>query len=302
MSLFKSISVLDEFYGVTTTKGDIIVNDGIKNNKLSTGSDTYVLTADSTTLTGLKWAIPTSTGTNNINYEHKILSNVISTNSVIPITISEFNFTPTIGNYIILINLAYRLSKVTNRTAIFGIYKNNVLVFAKNVSSFNSTSNMLFYSQYILNFNGTDTLSIKFNTNNLDSTCSVTSGDLILLDISNFAEYSSSIPFSTNATVPVEILDMTNTPSAGIHMILFNGLQNVSKNDRCLTIGLYKNNTLITGARRILDILPGKSITSQLITVETFSGSDVLKVKVNSSNTDNDINILERSLVLVKLS
>ena len=40
----------------TTTKGDLIVYDGTDNIRLAVGADTYVLTADSTTATGTKWA------------------------------------------------------------------------------------------------------------------------------------------------------------------------------------------------------------------------------------------------------
>lgn len=46
----------------TTTKGDLIVYDGTDNVRLAAGTNTYVLTADSTAVTGLKWAAPTGGG------------------------------------------------------------------------------------------------------------------------------------------------------------------------------------------------------------------------------------------------
>lgn len=47
-----------------TTKGDIIGFDGTDNVRLGVGANNQVLTADSTTATGLKWATPTGGGSN----------------------------------------------------------------------------------------------------------------------------------------------------------------------------------------------------------------------------------------------
>ena len=49
----------------TTTKGDLIVDNGTNNIRLAVGTDTYVLTADSTTASGIKWAAA-SGGSSNI--------------------------------------------------------------------------------------------------------------------------------------------------------------------------------------------------------------------------------------------
>lgn len=49
----------------TTSKGDLIVDNGTNNVRLAVGTDTYVLTADATTATGVKWAAP-SGGSSNI--------------------------------------------------------------------------------------------------------------------------------------------------------------------------------------------------------------------------------------------
>ena len=49
----------------TTTKGDLIAHNGTDNVRLGVGTNTFVLTADSAEVTGLKWAAPS--GTNNFS-------------------------------------------------------------------------------------------------------------------------------------------------------------------------------------------------------------------------------------------
>jgi hypothetical protein len=46
----------------TTSKGDLIVNNGTANVRQAVGADTYVLTADSTTASGVKWAAAAASG------------------------------------------------------------------------------------------------------------------------------------------------------------------------------------------------------------------------------------------------
>lgn len=48
----------------TTTKGDLIVDNGTNNIRLGVGADTYVLTADSTAASGVKWAAAAGGGSN----------------------------------------------------------------------------------------------------------------------------------------------------------------------------------------------------------------------------------------------
>lgn len=71
----------------TTTKGDLIVSDGSDNVRLAVGTNDYILTADSTTATGVKWAASAGGGSN-------ITTKVMWENAL---TIST-NYTITTGN------------------------------------------------------------------------------------------------------------------------------------------------------------------------------------------------------------
>ena len=50
-----------------TTKGDLIVSDGTDNVRLPVGIDNYVLTADSTQTSGIKWALASGSGATIVN-------------------------------------------------------------------------------------------------------------------------------------------------------------------------------------------------------------------------------------------
>jgi hypothetical protein len=96
----------------TTTKGDIEVNNGTNNVRLAVGTDSYVLTADSTAATGIKWAA-SSGGGGGTTWQSVQTTNFsatsgngypVNTNSG-AITVT-FPASPTAGNYITLTDYA----------------------------------------------------------------------------------------------------------------------------------------------------------------------------------------------------
>jgi hypothetical protein len=63
----------------TTTKGDLIVSNGTANVRQAVGTDTYVLTADSTTATGVKWAAGGGGGSLTISNDTTTATNLYPT-------------------------------------------------------------------------------------------------------------------------------------------------------------------------------------------------------------------------------
>lgn len=304
MSVFNNLEVVTDFYGVTTQKGDIICNDGIKNARLAVGTDNYVLTADSSTLTGLKWAQVSGNSGNNIAYTQLNLTTLpISTNSTTPVSFTQFETTPEVGNYVILYNLIYTMSRITNRSVTFGVYKDNTIVANSsiNIQAFDTNKKNIFASQIITSFNGTEVFKIKFNTSNTDTTASISSGNTILLKISNANQYLLNSTFSTNSTTPIIISALNNTPQNGIQLLLLNAVVDLNKNNRSVTIGIYKNGVLIANSARTLDLLPNRKSILQINTIDSFSGTDAITIRCNSSNSDTDVIVYNMNLVVVPL-
>jgi len=88
----------------TTTKGDLIVNDGSDNVRLAVGTNAYVLTADSTTASGVKWAA-VSAGTTvsddtstNATYYPTFSTATSGTYSVATVSSTKLTYNPSLGD------------------------------------------------------------------------------------------------------------------------------------------------------------------------------------------------------------
>ena len=72
--------IIPAYYGgsgyTTYTKGDLLVGAGGTFIKLNVGSDNYVLSADSSTSTGLKWVVNTGSGGSGISYLNNLTAGV----------------------------------------------------------------------------------------------------------------------------------------------------------------------------------------------------------------------------------
>lgn len=185
MSVFNDITIVNNLYAVTTQKGDVMINDGLKNNRLPVGPDKFVITADSTQPYGLKWSDPRFNDI--VGTQLSLVTLPISTNSPDPIEILEFTSTPSIGRYTLTYNITYSMSNVTARNTVFGIYVNDVLVTnsARTINSAYPGIYNTFTSQAMLVLGGSDVLKIKYNVSVYDTTTDIINGNMILLKFSS---------------------------------------------------------------------------------------------------------------------
>lgn len=179
MSLFRDLEITNDFYGVTISKGEIIVNNGIKNARLPPGPDGYTLITDSTQSTGLKWT--QINGYNIIKYFQYNLSNIpFSSNYNNYVNIPGLNSIPEDGDYIILFNCRYSLSRL-QRSVTFGLLKNNIHIDHEVVDSICPNRIISFYTQFTSTFNGTDMIDIGIHTDNIDTVITLYDAKIILL-------------------------------------------------------------------------------------------------------------------------
>ncbi len=306
MSLLKDLEITNNFYGITTTKGDIIVNDGTKNTRLPVGTNGYALVANSSQPTGLEWAfINGGGGSSSIAYfNYTLASSPFSTNNTSYVPINDLANTPELGNYVMLLSATYSISKATE-TAEFGFFRDGVLMSGSNrvVGAAVPNKRTAFYMQFDTTFSGTEVMSTRFRSSSTLSTVTLYDASLLLVKFTTATQYNVvGVEFATNATTPVEIPDMTNTPALNVYLVLFSGTFSITKNNKSITFGLYKNASLINASAREYGALPNTKTLVQLMTVVSFSGSDSCKVKINVSDSTVDGIVYDRSLILIPLN
>jgi hypothetical protein len=88
----------------TTTKGDLIVNDGSDNIRLAVGTNNYVLTADSTQASGVKWATVAAgttvsdDTTTNASYYPTFATATSGTFSTATVSSTKLTYNPSLGD------------------------------------------------------------------------------------------------------------------------------------------------------------------------------------------------------------
>lgn len=296
MSTLNNLEVLGDLYAVTTNKGDLIINDGVKNVALPVGTNGYVLSADSVETTGVKW-IPL-TASSAVTATKKTLSTTVSTNSTSPITITDLTESPSTGSYVIISDLVFTVNRSGEIT--IGLYKNDILLAdtQRTLSGLGSNVKSQITTLTKKTASGSDIFTLKFNSNSNNVTVTITQGILIYLQIANSLHFSYSNIFSTNATVPVSIADFEVTPPEGMYIAFVNFVASISKINRSFTFGFYKNGVLIDTSATVSPT-PNSLLTYNWSASVMLNGTDIFAVKISVSNTDTFVNITNRDLVLL---
>lgn len=116
----------------------------------------------------------------------------------------------------------------------------------------------------------------------------------------NYTNILSTTAFNTTSLTPVDIPGASATPNAGTYFILFTATTDQTNNNRLVTVGIYKNGTLISGTQRTQAHGNALSETVSTQTVEMLNGTDTIVIKANvDANTGS---VLDRCLTLLRIA
>lgn len=122
--------------------------------------------------------------------------------------------------------------------------------------------------------------------------------------IVDFAQYSLvTLPISTNSTTPISLTQFEHVPASGNYLIMYDLIFSMSNTKRVTTFGIYRDDTLIASSKREVEGYSNNKkmpYCSQFYT--NFSGSQTLKLKFNTSHTDNSTTLHQGNLIIFKIS
>jgi hypothetical protein len=292
-------------YGVTTTKGDLLVNNGTSNTRLAIGADGYILTADSAQPTGIKWAANTGSGSVSLVTTQLVLSNLpVTTNMVTPIILHDVTSTPTTGTYLFQYNFSVSTSDYDNYM-IFGIYKNGTLISdTEREWAPCPTTVTVIAGQALIFCSGVDIITFRVYMATVNSFGKIHNGNIEYsrVDSVDIDQMASVDRFTTNMTTPVTLFPFEFTPStSGPKLILVEFSYYITRNYNTLYAGIYKNNVLLSNTERfvISSALERQSATFQYF--DSFTNTDVITVKVYVNNSNTDVVIHGRNMCILAL-
>lgn len=106
-----------------TTKGDLLAHDGTNNIRVPVGTNGYVLLADSTQASGLRWAV-----SGNITTSFVSSTTTITTSSTTDVVMTGMTLTPGAGDYIVMFSGSISVNSATDRETRVSIYVNGTIV------------------------------------------------------------------------------------------------------------------------------------------------------------------------------
>jgi hypothetical protein len=147
----------------TTTKGDIMVDDGVNLLRFGVGTNDQVLTADSAEATGIKWSSPAAA--TSLTYTNVPATVLTSTTAATYQVITTMTVTPTSGTYIVTFNSSANLSTKNNLYE-YAIFKAGVIdtVSHRNLIPVTNGPSLSITTQSVIAVNGAQTIDVRYQT------------------------------------------------------------------------------------------------------------------------------------------
>lgn len=292
MSVYNNLDVEGIFTGITTQKGDILVNNGSSNSAFPVSVDGYVLSADSTQPFGLKWISSSGGGgvpMNDIN----IVPFDFATNDTMPVVIPNTSHTNVSGNILFMGTINCKLSKA-RRYFTTGLYKNNALIpnTQKKYGGIDDVAIPVSVHQTVA-LVGSDIFDIRINVDNAD--CQVTIDGVN--PYNNSYLINSTTILAINNTNPHAIQDLTFTGVSGTIALIANLNCVISHAHSYFTIGIYKNNVLIPTSKNKYGGINNFVIPVPINIMIDLIPSDVITFCINTNSNTDTVIVYERTMV-----
>jgi hypothetical protein len=292
MSVINNLNVDGIFTGITTNKGDILVNNGSSNDAFPVATDGYILSADSTQPFGLKWIPNTGGGGGGTVMEVNIQPYDFSTNSTVPVVISNTSQTGLNGNILFIGTIN---CKLTHSRCFFtiGLYRNGSLI-PGTQKKYGGIDKVIFpvSIHQTIALIMSDIFDIRINVDN--PICDVIIAGVTPYNNSSLVNANTLI--SINTTNPYELTDFTFTGANGLVALIINMNCVTDHAYATFSIGIYKNNVLV-GQNRTFGGIDTLIVPVAINIILDLLISDVVSIYVNSDSNANTVTIYERTML-----
>jgi hypothetical protein len=293
MSVINNLNVDGVFTGITTNKGDILVNNGSSNDAFPVATDGYILSADATQAFGLRWIPNTGGGGPSMTTEINIQPFNFSTNSVIPVVITNTSQTGLSASILFIGTINCTLNHA-RRYFTIGLYKNGGLIpgTQKTLGGINAVTFPVSIHQTIT-LMSSDIFDIRINVDNADCEVSIAG----IPPYSNAALVNANTIIAINTTSPYVLTDFTFSGAGGIIALIANLNCVLDHAYGMFTVGVYKNGVLIPNSNKDFGGIDTLIFPVTINMVLELVVSDVVSICINSNSTSNMVSIYERTLL-----